>query len=141
VKKSTKKRSANRATAVSSLGPLDWTPLLGAFREAFEWALDVAAKLARDCPEEGEVVERLRTFMHKRIANQPAQVRLDDALFIIGLILAEIERDLGPVATRGPWYAPALHLPTAADLWEPALPRWFGCELWLHTTPVPRASA
>jgi len=141
VKKSTKKRSADRATAVGSASSLAWTPLFGAFRDAFEWALDVAAKLAREYSDEVEVVERVRAFMRKRVANQPDQVRLDDVLFTFGLILGAIERDLGPLATHGPWFAPELHLPSAADLWEPAIPRWLGCELWLHTTPASHACA
>ena len=126
---------------MSTSGPLNWTPLFAAFREAFEWALDVAAKLARDYPEEVEIVERVRAFMRKRVANQPAEVRLDDVLFTFGLILDAIERNLGPLATHGPWFAPELHLPSAADLWEPAIPRWLGCDLWLHTPPAFRASA
>jgi len=139
--KSTKKRNAKRAPEVSAAGSLNWTPLFGAFQEAFEWALDVAAALARDYAEEVEIVERVRAFMRKRVANQPAEVRLDDVLFTFGLILGAIERDLGPIATRGPWFAPEVHLPSAEDLWEPAIPRWLGCELWLHTTSASRACA
>jgi hypothetical protein len=111
------KRSTHR-TPETGAGPLDWTPLYQAFREAFEWALDVAVQLARDFPEEVEAVERVRTFMRARITGQPAHVRVDDVLFTFGLIIGAIERDLGPIATQGPWFAPAMHLPSASAIWE-----------------------
>ena len=66
------RRSRRRASPANATrdrrrgDPLDWTPLFSAFREAFEWALDVAAKLARDYPEEVEAVERVRAFMRAR---------------------------------------------------------------------------
>ncbi len=118
--KKQKKRNSIRTPEVTGVGPLDWTPLFGAFREAFEWALDVAVRLAGDFPEEVEAVERVRTFMRARIAGQPSHVRVDDVLFTFGLIIGAIERDLGPVRTLGPWFAPPMHFPSAAELWE----RW-----------------
>lgn len=118
--KKQKKRNSIRPPEITGAGPLDWTPLFGAFREAFEWALDVAARLAGDFPEEVEAVERVRVFMRARIAGQPSQVRVDDVLFTFGLIIGAIERDLGPVEALGPWFAPPMHLPSAAELWD----RW-----------------
>ena len=118
--KKPKKRNSIRSPEVTGVGPLDWTPLFSAFQEAFEWALDVAVALARDFPEEVDAVERVRTFMRARIAGQPSHVRADDVLFTFGLIIGAIERDLGPVGTLGPWFAPPMHFPSTAELWE----RW-----------------
>ena len=128
-KPKTKQRNVIRAPEHDCADPLDWTPLFSAFEQAFEWALDVAAQLARDYPEEVEAVERVRAFMRKRIAGIPAHVRVDDVLFTFGLIIGAIERDLGPVDALGPWFAP-IHLPSAAELWERAVPRHFNP---LHT--------
>lgn len=121
--KKSKKRNTPRMSDVDTAGPLDWTPLFQAFEEAFDWALDVAVQLARDFPEEVEAVERVRTFMHKRIAGQPAHVKVEDILFTFGLIIGAIERDLGPVAHLGPWFAtPQLRFPSALELWERIVP-------------------
>ena len=100
----------------STAGPQSWTPLLAAFREAFDWALDVAHHLARDYPEEVETVERVRTYMRKRIAGEPASIRIDDVMFTFALIITAIERDLGPVKHLGPWFATPIRLPSADEL-------------------------
>jgi hypothetical protein len=123
VKKS-QKRNSTRTPDLEGAGPLDWTPLFQAFKEAFEWALDVAAHLARDYQEEVDAVERVRSFMRKRIAGEPAHVKVEDILFTFGLIIGSIERDLGPLASVGPWFgAPGMRFPSATELWERALPR------------------
>jgi hypothetical protein len=124
-KKETKQRNVFRAPENRAADSLDWTPLFSAFDQAFEWALDVAAQLARDYPEEVAAVERVRTFMRKRIAGLPADVLVDDVLFTFGLIIGAIERDLGPIDTLGPWFAIPMHLPSAAELWERTIPRHF----------------
>jgi hypothetical protein len=122
--KKTKKRNASPMSEVDTAGPLDWTPLFRAFEEAFDWALDVATLLARDYPEEVEAVERVRTFMRKRIAGQPAHVKVEDILFTFGLIIGAIERDLGPVANLGPWFGapPPMRFPSKHELWEQLVP-------------------
>jgi hypothetical protein len=125
MKKGSKKRNVIR-TPDEGGDPLDWASLFGAFKEAFEWALDVAKNLARDYPEEVEAVERVRAFMRKRIAGMPAHIRIDDVLFTFGLIIGAIDRDLGPVEHMGPWFAPPIRLPSAADVWERLFPRQFG---------------
>lgn len=89
-------RSRNRPGGDTA--DLDWTLLFQAFLEAFEWTLDVARGFARDFPEEIAAVERVRTFMRKRVAGQVAHVRLEDVLFTFGLIMGAIERDLGPLS-------------------------------------------
>lgn len=124
-KKSTKQRNLSRAPEVDASDALDWTPLFSAFRQAFEWALDVAAQLARDFPEEVAAVERVRLFIRKRIAGVPAHVRTDDVLFTFGLIIGAIERDLGPLDMLGPWFAAPMRLPSAAELWDRTITRHF----------------
>ncbi len=123
--KKPKKRNTVRTPDISGAGPLDWTPLFQAFKEAFEWALDVGAQLARDYPEEVEIIERVRAFMRKRIAGEPAHVKVEDILFTFGLIIGAIERDLGPVANLGPWFgAPrSIRFPSAEELWDRIVPR------------------
>ena len=121
--KKPKKRIATRTPDVKGAGPLDWTPMFQAFREAFEWALDVAKTIARDYPEEIEAVERVRAFMRKRIAGETAHIDTDDVLFTFALIIGAIERDLGPVGMLRPWFAPAMKLPSASDLWERSFPK------------------
>jgi hypothetical protein len=85
--------------------PTDWTTLFRAFAEALEWALDRAADLARAYPQEVAIVERVRAFARKRIAGEPAHLRIEDLLFAIGLIAGALERQLGlssrPPATLG----------------------------------------
>ena len=125
MKKGSRKRNVTRAPEYDDADTLNWTPLFRAFKEAFEWSLDVAKNLARDYPEEVEAVERVRTFMRKRIAGQPAHVRIDDVLFTFGLIIGAIERDLGPVDALGPWFAAPMRLPSASELWERVFPRVF----------------
>jgi hypothetical protein len=80
---------------------LEWLPLLSAFRDTVEWVLDVAADIAREYPEEVAAVERVRTFLRARMHGYPAALELRDALFTVGLLLAAIERDLGPLPQRG----------------------------------------
>ena len=91
-----------------STEPLDWSVLLRAFNNASEWVLDVAAFTARDYPDEVAAVERVRRFMRARNAGRPAYLRIDDLLFTFALVLAAIERDLGPLAQRAPSFVPVL---------------------------------
>jgi hypothetical protein len=79
--------------------------------------------------------------MRKRIAGQPAHVRVDDVLFTFGLIIGAIDRDLGPIDMAGPWFAPPMRLPSASELWERTLPRHFNSELWIGGSPLRFATA
>ncbi len=83
---------------------LDWSLLFRAFKDASEWILDCAAHTARDYPDEVAAVERVRTFMRARIADRPAHLRLEDLLFTFALVLATVERDLGPLSHRAPCF-------------------------------------
>jgi hypothetical protein len=117
--KKPKKRNTTRTPGVAGAGPLDWTPLFQAFKEAFDWALDIATQLARDYPEQVDAVERVRGFMHARIAGEPAHASVEDILFTFGLIIGVIERDLGPVTKLGSWIAPAsMRFPSAEEWWD-----------------------
>lgn len=111
-----KKKTRDTAPDPSIAGPEDWTPLFAAFREAFEWALDVAKNIARDFPEEVDAIERVRTFMRKRIAGETAHLRVDDVMFTFALIIGAIERDLGPVEHLGPWFATPMRFPGADEI-------------------------
>ena len=127
MKKPEKKKSQRVRKPVDEteeLGAPDWQRLFKAFREAFDWALDVAAALARDFPEEVEAVERVRAFMRARLAGQPSNVSIDDVLFTFGLLIGAIERDLGPIGTLGPWFAPSMTMqfPSAPEHF-PTVPR------------------
>jgi len=88
-----------------------------------EWWLKLRAQLLPAFPEEVAAVEAVRTFMRKRIAGEISHVKVEDILFTFGLIMGSIERDLGPVANLGPWFAPSIRFPGAEELWERAIPR------------------
>jgi hypothetical protein len=94
---------------------LDWAAMFGAFREAFEWTLDVAKDLARDYPDEVAAVERVRSFMHAHVAGRDARIRADDVLFTLALIVGAIERDLGPLDLREPRFDDTVELPAEWD--------------------------
>lgn len=88
--------------------PFDWAPVFGAFRDALEWVLDVAAHVARNYPDEVAAVERVRVFIRRRIAGNRAQVRTEDLMLVLVLVAAGLERDRAPHAPlgpRGPWLA------------------------------------
>jgi hypothetical protein len=83
---------------------LDWSLLFRAFKDASEWVLDCAAYTARDYPDEVAAVERVRKFMRSRNAGYSAHLRMDDLLFTFALVLASIDRDLGPLTRRSPFF-------------------------------------
>ncbi len=134
--KKQKKPTHQREHEFEDSGPLDWTRLYQAFHEATDWALDVAAQLARDYPEEVETVERVRSFLRRRIGGIPAHVRIDDVMFVFGLIIGAIERDLGPTEHLGPWFAAPMRCPGRFEDWEP---RWMRNQA--NASPYSRASA
>lgn len=84
--------------------PLDWSVLFRAFKDASEWVLDCAAHTARDYPDEVAAVERVRRFMRARNAGYAMHLRIDDLLFTFALVLASIDRDLGPLSHRPPLF-------------------------------------
>jgi len=80
---------------------LEWLPLLAAFRDTVDWILDIAADIACKYPEELAAVERVRRFFRDRMDGYPAVIKLRDVLFTASLVLAAIERDVGPLKRRG----------------------------------------
>jgi hypothetical protein len=77
-------------------GPHEWTALFAAFSDALEWALSRAGSLAREFPDEVAAVQRVRTFVRRRLEGDPAHVRSDDLLFTLGLIAGALQRDVMP---------------------------------------------
>ena len=154
------KRSKKKRRAPADGGPPHWERLYSAFREAFEWALDVAARLVCDFPEEAEAVERVRAYMRKRLAGLPAQVSVDDVLLTFGLLIGSIDRELvrdlirdvgRNVVQTAQTIAPIvrevlapLHFP-GADAWEPRIPRRVSIPsylaFWLGLDPSLRSHA
>lgn len=123
-KRKKKENQAQPATpAITSQGPIEIEPVLAAIEEAFEWALEIAAGLVRDYPEEVASIERARAFMRKRFRGEPATVAVEDVLFAIGLIIGSIDYDPSPIAVRILRLAEPLWFPSATQLWERSLPR------------------
>ena len=102
---------------ITSEGPIEIGSVLDAIEEAFEWALDIAAGLVRDYPEEVASIERARAFMRKRFRGEPATVAVEDVLFAIGLIIGSIDYDPDPIAVRILRLAESLWFPSGAQLW------------------------
>ena len=71
----------------------DWTRLFQAFHLGTQWTFEIAARLAREYPEEVATVERVRHFVRARIAGHPAEIAIDDVLFTFGLVVGAIEQD------------------------------------------------
>ena len=94
---------------------LDWPAMFGAFREAFEWTLDVAKDLARDYPDEVAAVERVRSFMRAQVTGRDVHICAEDVLFTLALIVGAIERDLGPLDLREPRFGDIVELPAEWD--------------------------
>lgn len=69
-----------------------WAPVLGAFRDALERMLDVAAHVARNHPAEVAAVERVRMFVRRRIAGYCAFTRTEDVVLVLVLVAAALER-------------------------------------------------
>ena len=84
-------RSLKQSNYAEGTGTKNWTQLFQAFAEALDWVLSLASDLARNYPAEVATVERVRTFIHRRIAGDPAHIRADDLLFALGLIGGALE--------------------------------------------------
>ena len=84
--------------------------LFRALKDAFEWAIDIAAGLARDYPEEVEAVERLRAYLRAWLAGNRATVPLQDVLFVLALLMSAIERGCGAIGLGAAGAAPSIPL-------------------------------
>ncbi len=83
------KKPAHAATA------RNWQPLFGRLREALDWALDIAAHLAREIDDDVEAVERTRRYVHAWIDGRPIDVDMNDVYTTLAVLFAAIEIDLG----------------------------------------------
>ncbi len=130
-KKETKPRGR---TTKRDAGDLDWKPLYRALQDSIEWALDVAVTLASPYPEEVEAIERVRAFVRAKLAGRAAEVRIDDLMLAFGILIAAIERDIGPIRvtptirlalfTGGPQVPMQLARPAPTDAWLSSLERF-----------------
>ena len=82
----------------------DWQPLFAAVRDVSEWALDIAAKLSRDYPEDLEAVENVRTFVRAWLEGRRSEVAVSDVLTTLATIFSaiELENGIDSVALLGP---------------------------------------
>jgi hypothetical protein len=96
----------------------DWQPLFSRLRDAVDWALDIAIKLARGYEEEIEAIERVRGYFHAWLDGRRVDIDLNDVLTTLALLFAAIEIDTGinSAAMLAPLrgYPHALHLPGAS---------------------------
>lgn len=88
-KKPTRASNSSRGTT------REWHRLFAHLRDALDWALDLAKKLARDDEEEREAIERTRGYVHAWLTGRPAEVDMRDVLTTLAIIFAAIEIDLG----------------------------------------------
>jgi hypothetical protein len=93
----TKKTETKKQPRGASAGreARDWQPLFHRLQDAIEWALDIAAHLARDIEEDVEAVERTREYVRAWIVGRPVQVDMNDVLTTLAVLFAAIELDLG----------------------------------------------
>ena len=73
----------------------DWQPLFAALKDVIDWALDIAARLARDYDEDVEAIERVRLAFHAWLDGRPCEMDTRDLLLTFATILSQIEIDLG----------------------------------------------
>ncbi len=73
----------------------DWQPLFARLREAIDWALDIAVRLAEDYHEDIATIERVRGYAHGWLDGRPVEVDMDDVLTTLGILFAAIELDVG----------------------------------------------
>ena len=81
--------------AAPDLDPIDWTPLADTALVAAEWALDRAAELVDDDPDNAAIVDRVRVFVHGWYAGVPVPLALEDLAYVMGLLYQRLGRDLG----------------------------------------------
>ncbi|HEY1817406.1 MAG TPA: hypothetical protein VGL61_09595 [Kofleriaceae bacterium] len=81
--------------ASASRDARDWQPLFHRLQDAIEWALDIAAHLARDIDEDVEAIERTRGYVRAWITGGEVDVDMNDVLTTLAVLFAAIEIDLG----------------------------------------------
>ena len=83
------------------------------YRSSLEWLLDIAARAS---PEHHAAIDRLRKAVRGLSSGGSAQIKPRDLKIAFAIVLAAIERDLGPISSR-----PRLGFPKRDDL--PAVPQ------------------
>src|SRR5262245_17841918 len=73
----------------------DWQLLFARLRSAIDWALEIAADLADDYPEELAAIERVRGYVRAWFEGREIDVDLNDVLTTLAILFAAIEIDLG----------------------------------------------
>src|SRR5258706_85646 len=69
----------------------DWQPLFARLQDTIDWALDIAAKLARDYDEEIEAIERVRVYVHAWLGGRHVDVDMNDILTTLGILFAAVD--------------------------------------------------
>jgi len=72
-------------------------PLLRAFHEALDWALDIAVSRVSHS-DDIAAVERVRDALRSRISGRYAPVSIEDLLFACDLIISAMDSDLNPTS-------------------------------------------
>jgi hypothetical protein len=93
-KKQTETKKQHRG-ASAGRDARDWQPLFHRLQDAIEWALDIAAHLARDIDEDVEAIERTREYVRAWIMGREVDVDMNDVLTTLAVLFAAIEIDLG----------------------------------------------
>jgi len=95
----------------------DWQPLFGRLEDTIEWALDLAARLAGDCEEDHEAIERVRSYVHGWFEGRRIDIDMNDVLTTLAILFAAIELDTGidssPMLQAMRGITPTFHLPGA----------------------------
>ena len=128
MKKDKDKTTKKPATAARAATARDWQPMFGRLREALDWALDIAAQLARDIEDDVEAIERTRRYVRAWIDGRPIDVDMNDVYTTLAVLFAAIELDLGidssPVLVSLAAGNRMFHLPGAAhDDWPTVVTR------------------
>ena len=101
-----KAQNSNKTTTKTSSQPQKKTdekreprpmPLLRAFHETLDWALDIAVNRVSHS-DDIAAVERVRDALRSRISGRYAPVSIDDLLFATDLIISAIDSDLHPTS-------------------------------------------
>jgi hypothetical protein len=72
----------------------DWKDLVVALRDVIDGALNAAAKIA-EYEEEWDAIANVREFVYDWLDGRAASVKIADLLLVLGVILSEIELELG----------------------------------------------
>ena len=89
------KKKHPRAAHLANLVSGEWGTLFDQLGGVVDWALDIAAKLARDDDEDLDAIENVREFVHGWLDGRRAEVPLTELLTTIAILFAAIEIDLG----------------------------------------------